>query len=378
MVQISKKQSASLQVSFERQVLRGLMAEWDQAMWLLPETLRLSVRKPMFTLRDMGNRLGSWDPGKREIALSRDLIVRHRWDDVKEVLLHEMAHQVAHEGLRASAESAHGDGFRKACMFLRANPAASGTYLPLHDRLDRNERLEDRDRLLVRIQKLMALAESSNPHEAHAAMRKAHELISNHNLDLIKQAVPQDYASIFLGVPRLRHFRESYDLAHLLQDYYFVQGIWISAWVMDRGKMGRVLEISGTLKNVKIAEYVHQSVKRYIEWAWQDYRRDEKLNRYRKTDFALGIIQGFRSTLHQAASTKTGADDGHHLPARIEDPALARYVSRRYPHIRSFSRKDTGHDVQVIADGTEKGKQLVIAKGIASRDGFQGHQLPGT
>ena len=102
--------------------------------------------------------------------------------------------------------------------------------------------------MVVRIHKLMALAESSNANEAHAAMRKAHELIARHNVNLIAQGVVQEYQSIFLGTPRLRHFRESYHLAHLLQDFYFVQCMWIQAWVLANGKMGRVLEISGSRK----------------------------------------------------------------------------------------------------------------------------------
>jgi hypothetical protein len=42
--------------------------------------------------------------------------------------------------------------------------------------------LNDHDRVVVRIHKLMALAESSNPNEARAAMLKAHELITRHNV----------------------------------------------------------------------------------------------------------------------------------------------------------------------------------------------------
>jgi len=359
-----------MQSSFDRQILRGLSAEWENALWLLPESLRRSIRRPLFAIRDMPTRLGCWSRNKREITLSRELISGHRWDDVKEVLLHEMAHQVAHEGFQATSEPDHGDRFQHACRLLRANPAASGTYRPLHARLQQGEELKDRDRIVVRIHKLMALAESSNPNEAQAAMLKAHELISRHNVDLIAQGRDQDYHSIFLGVPRLRHFREAYHLAHLLQDFYFVQGMWIQAWVLSKGKMGRVLEISGSRKNVRIADYIHAAICRYIDDAWAGYRGGNDLNRYRKTDFAVGIIQGFKTTLQQASATGWQGVDTH-LPARIEDPALTRYLAQRYPHVRAFSRRGPGHDARVLADGTESGRKLVIAKGITRRDGFK-------
>ena len=361
---------SSVQSSFDRRILRGLLAEWENALWLLPESLRQSIKRPLFAIRDMSTRLGCWSREKREITLSRAIISGHPWDDVKEVLLHEMAHQVAHEGLQATSEPDHGDRFRQACRLLRANPAASGTYRPLHVRLHQGEELNDRDRIVVRIHKLMALAESSNPNEAQAAMLKAHELISRHNVDLITQGADQDYHSIFLGKPRLRHFREAYHLVHLLQDYYFVQGMWIQAWVLEKGKMGRVLEISGTQKNVRIADYIHAAICRYIDNAWADYRREKGLNRYRKTDFAVGIIEGFKATLQQASATDFRGVDTH-LPARIEDHALSRYLAHRYPHVRSFSRKGPGHDARVLADGTKRGRQLIIARGITRRDGFK-------
>jgi len=365
---------SSVQSSFDRQILRGLVAEWENALWLLPESLRGFIKRPLFAIREMPTRLGCWSREKREITLSRSIITEHPWDDVKEVLLHEMAHQVAHEGLQATSEPDHGDCFRQACRLLRANPAASGSYRPLHVRLHQGEELKDRDRIVVRIHKLMALAESSNPNEAQAAMRKAHQLISRHNVDLIAQGADRDYHSIFLGKPRLRHFREAYHLAHLLQDYYFVQSMWIQAWVLEKGRMGRVLEISGTRENVRIADYVHAVICRYIDKAWADYQRNKALNRYRKTDFAVGIIEGFKATLQQATTTYSRSADTH-LPATIEDHALSRYVAHRYPHVRSFSRRGPGHDARVLADGTESGRRLIIARGISRRDGFRDRLL---
>ncbi|HSO19481.1 MAG TPA: DUF2786 domain-containing protein [Desulfosarcina sp.] len=363
---------ADLRASFERRVLRGLAAEWENACWLLPENIRRAVKKPIFAIHKMPRRLGTWHPDKCQITLSRDMVADGRWDDIREVLLHEMAHQVAHEALKAGSESDHGPGFMRACAWLSANPAASGAYRSLRDRLRRGDRLDADDRMAARIHKLMALAESSNPHEAHAAMRKAYELIARHNVDLIEQGRRQDYTSIFLGTPRVRHFREAYHLAHLLQNFYFVQGVWVEAWVLDSNRMGRVLEISGSPRNVQIADYVHDAVNRYIDAAWEDYREGPRLNRYRKTDFAVGVVEGFAATLQDAAAS-TAADS--RMPVRMEDQALTCYVSQRYPHVRRSSRRGPGHDAQVLADGTRKGRQLVIAKGISQSDGYRERKI---
>jgi hypothetical protein len=82
----------------------------------------------------------------------------------------------------------------------------------------------------------------------------------------------------------------------------------------------------------------------------------------------VGIIEGFRGTLEKVSEPCT---ETRLLPARMEDPALQRYIAHRYPHVRSFSRQGPGHDARVLADGTEKGRKLVIAKGISHSDGYQ-------
>lgn len=360
----------AIQAALDRQLLQGLLAEWENALWLLPAPLRRMIRKPLFSIREMPGKLGTWDNDKREITLSRDLVNGGRWDDVREVLLHEMSHQVAHEGLKSTSETDHGKGFQKACRLLRANPKASGFFHPLHARLHRGETLSGRDKIAVKIHKLMALAESSNIHEARAAMHKAHQLILHHNIDLIENNSRQDYHSLFIGKPRLKHFREAYHLAHLLQDYYFVQGMWIQAWVLEKGKMGRVLEISGTLANIQIADYVHESICRYIDTTWLDYRRDKKLNRFRKTDYAIGILEGFRTTLERSVATSVNIDDSN-LPVNIKDQSLTRFVAQRYPHVRSFTRHRSKYSPKVLNDGRKKGRNLVVSKGITQRKGYE-------
>ena len=374
----SPDRATELSAAFERQVLQGVAAEWEHALWQLPQWIRDRLRRPLFSIRETCRRLGSWHAGRREISLSGDLVRHHGWDDVRDVLLHEMAHQVASQALGAANEPAHGQRFTEACRLLNADPAASGTYRSLRERLHQGEALSDADKTMVRIRKLMALAESSNPNEARSAMAKAYELIARHNIDLIERSERQSYISIFIGRPCLRHFRESYHLANLLQDYYFVQGVWVQAWVLEKGKMGRVLEISGTHKNVQIAEYVHASVQRYIDTSWKAYARGKRLARARKTDFAIGIIEGFKSTLGEAArELRPKSRSGCDLPVVTTDRALDQYVSRRYPRLRSSRRQGPSHDAGVLADGTETGKQLVIAKGISENDGFRRQLIEG-
>ncbi len=350
------------QQDLERGILYGLACEWEHALVILSESCRKAMRLPLFSLQDWQRKWGAWTGHKREIALSRHLVFNHSWEAVREVLLHEMAHQLADEVLGGDHETAHGPKFRKACFLLRANPKASGQYQPLDERIS-SALPGSEDKVYDRVKKLMALAESSNRHEAELAMARAHELITKHHIDSLACEEERDFTTLFVGRPALRHFREEYELANLLQDFYFVQGIWVPAFVLSKGKMGRVLEISGTVQNIRLAAYVYDFVHHFIDGQWTLYNQHKGLNRFRKTDFAVGIIQGFRSKLTAQGEEKRRSCASFAL-IKTEDPMLDKYLSYRYPHTVSIKRYISSQDEGVLTDGKAVGKQLVIHKGI--------------
>ncbi len=367
------KSQVAAQQELETRILHGLACEWERAIWILDSAHRKKMRRPLFSLGDLNGRWGTWSGERREISLSRKLVLHYSWASVREVLFHEMAHQMAEEVLEGLQGSPHGPFFQRACALLRANPKASETYQPLDDRISQEGR-DGEDRTLLKVQKLLALAESSNRHEAEAAMAKAHELISKYNLDLLRAEKEEDFISLLLGRPALRHFVEDYALASLLQDFYFVRGIWVSVYVPEKGKMGRALEISGTIPNVRIAGYVHDYVQRYIAAEWKEYNPDGTLNRYRLTDFAQGIIEGFRSKLASEEEDCKKERESYALVWK-DDPRLREYLAHRYPHTATIKTGGGSQDPRVRRDGKRIGKDLVISKGITEGAGTRGRLL---
>ena len=355
------------QADLERRILLGLAQEWKTALWQLDDRYRTLMRPPLFCLDDTPSRWGYWDGNRNQISISRKLALDYPWDSVREVLHHEMAHQLAGRIKSDLHETAHGPAFQEACRLLRANPRASGTYLPLKDRYAGN-RLSANDRILLRIRKLMALSESSHKHEAEAAMVKAYELMARYNIDLIERDEAREFVSIFVGQPALRHTRDAYCLANLLVDFYFVQGIWVSAWVTDREKMGRALEITGTPENIVSAEYVYDFVRNHINMQWTGYNRKKRLTLHRKTDFATGLIEGFRSRLaSRQCAAPVGRKTGQVVP--IEDPRLLSHIRYRYPSIRTYRSAASSQDERVLEDGRKVGRRMVISRGITEQTG---------
>ncbi len=354
-----------IQEELEWRILHGLACEWEEAIWDLPSFHRDRINKPLFSLQDMTSKWGYWSEERNEICLSRNLVLNHSWDTVCEILRHEMAHQLTEQVLDAYDEPPHGPQFKKACELLKTNPKASGNYLPLDEQISKDSPNSE-DKILLRVKKLMALAQSKNQHEAEAAMTKAHELIAKYNIDLLSRDAPRHFVSVFVGKPALRHFREEYYLSRLIQDYYFVCGIWIPAYVIEKGKMGRVLEISGTVQNVRIASYIHAFIKHFINARWKEYNREKGLTRYHKTDFAVGVIKGFRSKLELQTEKKNNVVGQQNL-IKIKDTLLEKHYKCRYPRISNIKKKALRNNEHILKDGMDIGKNLVIHKGISNK-----------
>jgi len=363
-----KNKTSKLQLELERRFLHGLSAEWDQTSYFLEGSLRNRLKKPIFSLSDMTDRWAYWSYEKREICFSKKLVHDYTWASVREILRHEMAHQIAHELLYAINEKPHGQAFQRACELIRANPKASGSYPTLEERI-RNEKYQDDDvRLLAKIQKLMALAESSNQNEAELAMTKANEMMTRYNISVLQNNSKRSYDSIFVGKPALRNYRDKHALAILLNDYYYVECIWVRAFVVEKQKMGRVLEITGTIQNLQIAEYVYYFVLNFIDSQWKKYNKKKKLNFHRRMDFAEGIIEGFEYKLkRQKRRFKRKNPSEITALVNVPDPQLIEHINYLYPYIKKTRCSSCNSNQSIINDGRLVGQHLVISKGITEQ-----------
>ena len=345
-------------VALERSILLGLAAEWREIAAALPRRVREPLRRPQFALSDAERRLGSWDAAGERIRVSRRFALERGWDELRELLRHEMAHQLADQALGGAGQTAHGPAFREACKILGAHPAASGEFVPLGDRLG-GDADPARARALARVHKLLALASSRNRHEAELALLRAREFARRHQVGA-QDAAPE-FLSAFAGTPALRHTRDEYLLAGLVTHAWEAYGIWVPAWVVQRARMGTVLELSGTPAQVKLAGYVHEFVRRHIAAEWSRYDGGRRLGARRRTDFACGVVEGFRGTLERGGKSR-GA--GEAVVRTGQDPLLASYLSSRYPRRTTIRRGGGRVDPEVHRDGVRAGERLVIREGV--------------
>jgi predicted SprT family Zn-dependent metalloprotease len=342
----------SLRAELEASCLRALRATWHA---INDSYFRERLTPPSLELSDADSRLGLWEPTTRTIQISRKMLLERDWGVVVEVLKHEMAHQFVWEILGERDETAHGPRFQRLCEELGIDGSAAGA--PASD--------ERAERIVARVTKLLALAQSPNEHEARAAMAAAQRLMLRHNLDVVgTPGAPRRYGHRHLGAPTGRVPEGERVLAGLLGQHFFVECIWVPVWRPREGKRGSVLEICGTPENLEMAAHVHSFLLGTAERLWREYRRERRLrsDRDRRT-FVAGVMSGFKETLERQQ-----VQNESEALVWVGDADLHRFYRRRHPHVRttyySASPPSTAN-----ADGRAAGRRIVLHKPVTASSG---------
>jgi hypothetical protein len=345
-----RAQAARLGVELEAALVRELRAAYQDLNYTF---FRRKLKPAAIELSDAGSRLGRWVPDVRTIEIARGLLLGHPWGVVVEVLKHEMAHQYVYEVLGLAQESAHGPAFREVCERLGIDasaagiPAAGGTSA------------EDA-RVLERIARLLALAESANVHEAQAAMSAAQRLMLKHNLESVASARrAAGYGFRHLGKPTGRVSEAERLLGTILGKHFFVEVIWVPVYRPVEGKRGSVLEVCGTPANLEMAAYVHAFLMHAADHLWHEHKQAKKIlgDKERRT-YLAGVMAGFLEKLN--AQRTEHRQQGL---VWVGDADLDSFYRKRHPrivHVRhSGTRRTEAH-----ADGREAGRKIVLHKPV--------------
>ena len=337
----------------EDRLRRAWLAELARRWALVNQhDLQGRLKPPVFALHDGKARLGTWFAQTRTLSLSAAHIARSTWIEINETLRHEMAHQVVSELFTTTDSSPHGSLFQRACKMLHieGSPRLDCGFDP------------DTERILRRVQKLMNLSSSDNPHEARAAAAAANRLLLTYNLE-IDQFGCDDYGYRWLGPPAGRVPTERKLLASILQEYYFVRCIWIRTTLSSTGKPASMLEVLGRHANLDIAEYVHSALLGHLDALWQRFRQESSPPRAARRSFRVGVLMGFRETLGRVR--QSCAEQGL---IWVGDPGVGDFFRRRYPRISKLSGGGY-YDGNAHQAGKAAGKAIRIRSGVAGDAG---------
>ena len=358
--------AAALTAALEAALARELRATWHQ---INEAYFRGALLTPTLELVVARSTLGRWVPDTRTVEISLPLAIEKPWGVVVEVLKHEMAHQYVHEVLGERAQTPHGAAFRDACARLGVDGRAAGMPVIAADGADRADEADEK--MVVRIARLLALAESPNRHEAEAAMAAAQRLMLKYNLDAVQSNAARAYGFAHLGRPTGRVGEHERLVAMILGKHFFVEAIWVPVYRPREAKRGSVLEICGTPANLAIAEYAHGFLLGTAERLWRDHKRALALesDRERRT-YMAGVMTGFADKL--ARQDATSRAEGL---VWVKDGDLGGYLRRRHPYVRHV-RHAGQRRTDTWMHGREAGRQIVLHRPVEGVAASRGRLLP--
>ncbi len=329
----------------ERDVLWAIQREWRLVNFDFDD----AMKPPAFALSSNEQILGRYNHELRILEISRTLLLKHPWSVLVEVLRHEVAHQYVAEVLRVQ-EDPHGPAFRRVCEARAIDARACGTPAATDP--------EDL-KILARVEKLLALAGSSNQHEAELAMSKAQRLMLQHNLDLAAAHKPLRYGFKHLGRASRRTPEHERRLALILMEHFFVNVLWVSQYDVVHRYHATILEVCGTPENLAIAEYVYNFLIQTATRLWLEHKRTLAIQGDRdRRSFMAGVMRGFAAKLeHQIIeNAKTGL-------VWVGEPGLNRYFDARHPRV-VMRRRSGGEKNSAFFAGQTAGGQIVLHRGV--------------
>jgi hypothetical protein len=389
----TKPLASQIELDLSRSLILGLRWEYTGALRKAPEVIRRRVAtRPNILLAHIG-KLGLADPETWTIQLKGSFAATHRFDAVRDVFLHEVAHLWASVHPEGQHETCHGPVFRALCELLGADAHATAQknsfFGPACRSLDSSP--DPQDQLRAKVHKLLALANSPYPEEARSAASKASELITRYNLTLIEEDRARTFVSRFMCDPAKRHPRYLSVISTILQRFFFVEVVWIPAWVVSRRCAGNVPEMSGQPHDIELAAYVFDFIRNTIRAQWGQTRERHGFSGREFLQFALGVANGFHAKLEKdrrALSERIWAERNSAEAAvhsqrdyvctdlvNVADPKLSDYVSRRYGKLRSIGRPMRARKSSYYA-GRKVGEAMVLHRGIDATPTPSGLMLP--
>lgn len=371
--------------------VQKLSEEWHRT--VVRAGLQDVMKEPIFELTVNTRNWGTWNPGKRVLAVQARLAVLwYNSYTFRDTVRHEIAHQYVSEVVKNTHETYHGPTWKSAAKMFGADPKASAI-----DTLDQEcaDPSSADTRVIHKIQKLLALSSSCEENEAHLAALRAQELMQKHQISTVSEASGGVWNFRMLGEPMKQRPRWMGILAKILHTHYNVKLIWIPHTsyhmpehlrqkVKKGGNKSFALEVTGTAANVEIAEHVYN----FLLAEGERRVRGRGMSRTERLDFLIGMYQGFLNKLDDQAKrfrlekarrireSQEVREKEEHTGALVkhQDEELQRFYERRHPRIRSTyaSERKTYHGAARNA-GLKAGRNLSINPAVTN--GSRGRSL---
>jgi hypothetical protein len=182
-----------------------------------------------------------------------------------------------------------------------------------------------------------------------------------YSIDLKELDEERQFDKCTLGKVKGRRMSYELWLGSILNEFFFVEVLWVQSYDALRDRKGSVLQIFGTSANLDIAEYTYHYLQQLLERLWAKYKAaiGIRSNRERQRYFA-GVLEGFYRKLDEQEST---LQESYALVWK-GDPKLQAFYRYLNPSVRTRYWGGVCQ-TQVYRDGLREGRRVTIQQPIA-------------
>ncbi len=234
------------------------------------------------------------------------------------------------------------------------------------------------NKILTKLEKLLALSDSPNQHEAEAAMEKAIQLATQNNIDLSRvsaQNRPKD---------QIENEELSANASRLPITHLFVADIlkqFFSVRIVSGGGRisGRRLYFIGRKSDIENAKFLYGFLNTTFMRLWHGhYKKNPHLNlATARQGYLLGLWQGLTAKLKAAKAAAeqtlhTEERHGYQIMIVDHEKALQNAITNFFPDaktIKSKTRRDVDDDS--LKAGYRDGGNINLQRGLTNEEKIQ-------
>lgn len=317
------------------------------------KTMSYPIKIVIFNNKSM---LGYFDSEFLELGF-HECLMRSSKEQLHDMIRHELAHYMTY--VLHGHVQAHGHEFRAFCqkMGWGENVYKATTCLD-----DGHLTQTSANPILNKIQKLLALSQSSNEHEAELAMIRSQQLLLKYNLDIKDISSVNEDCYVLKRIMKMKRENAKMRATAKILETFLV------STVISKSSDSTYLEIVGTEVNVEIADYVASVLEHELEKLWYHVQLTTSLRgQTAKNSFFLGIAKGYCNKIQ---ALKKGYDiSASHALISLEKQ-LMDAQTMVYPRLKTVTRKNS-YCASSSMLGEQAGKNLNINPAINKRASTQ-------
>lgn len=199
-------------------------------------------------------------------------------------------------------------------------------------------------KILDKIEKLLALAQSPNEHEAQAALEKAQRLAIENNIDLARELGSKPEGKF---IKECENMTEAANFFRQILDKHFQVRT-----VRSKQEWGEVLYFVGTEENCDIARRIFRFLDFKFKQLWRDKRKQQALRDVKslREQYFQGLAHGLSEKLDENK-------------ARVEQEILHLSEKQSYAMVVVSQKAALSAATQQLFPNLTRGRTLTTAKG---------------